>query len=86
MSSKTFKSINYKLTLSVVAAVILLAGGFYIYSIQNDKTANLPDLVAQSVPEIKNTDDLGKAESNLQQTDIDKELDTSEIDEALTLQ
>lgn len=73
--------------LFVIVALIGLVG-WYVYQAQpetavNDSSSSSQTASSDPVPQIQNEDDLKEAEEFLNSSDLDKELDSSEIDAAL---
>ncbi|MDZ7744199.1 MAG: hypothetical protein U5K77_00345 [Candidatus Saccharibacteria bacterium] len=69
----------------VVVAVVAFAG-WRVYDAQENGTESTPEVTSQErtpAPEVSDSQDLEEAESYLKDIDVDSELDTSEIDEAL---
>lgn len=68
----------------IIVVVLLIIGfvGWKLYDNNQKKKAEDSSQVAEP-PEIKNADDLETTESYLNQVDINKALNTSEIDAAL---
>lgn len=77
---------------TILSIVVLGVLGFVIwtfYQKQNDGTSSNNNSSGQvqsenNAPEINESKDLKKAENYLNNTDIDKQLDTKEIDESLS--
>lgn len=68
----------------VLIALVALIGWRVYDRMQNKQTAGNTETASQQTPEVKNNGDLQKAEDFVTNTDIDKSLDTSEIDTALS--
>lgn len=85
-SQKGFGLIEILLTVVVVSLVGFIIWTFYQKQAdkQNGSESNSSQAQQEQVPEINNSQDLEKAEESLQSTEIDKQLDTSEIDESLS--
>jgi|GEM_PF-2555905 competence protein ComGC len=69
--------------LLLIVAIIALAGFFVVTIMNRDDTVNTDQTTTEQTPEVNNSEDLNEAEQFLDNTDIDSELDTSEIDQAL---
>lgn len=68
--------------LIIVAVVALLAfAGWRLYEARVDEQA---DVATEEYPAVESQEDLGEAENFLMDTDIDDELDTSELDKAIS--
>lgn len=74
------------IVLLVVVGLIVFGAWWYLNS-QNetdDQTTPAPTTQEDQVPEIEEEGDLQNTEEFLEDTDVDQELDTSEIDAVLT--
>ncbi len=72
----------------VVVVGILGFAGWLVYDRQksNNDTTDTVQTTESTDQEVKSAEDLKKVEDQLNQSDIDKELDTTEIDAALSEQ
>ncbi len=73
-------------TILVLVIVGLIAFvGWYVYNAQQEGTTNgtSQDAQSESVPEVNNSSDLEEAEEFIESKDVDKQLDTGEIEESL---
>ena len=74
------------LLIGLVVVGLIGFAGWRVYDSQNS-TNDQPASVVQeedSVPQVNSASDLNEMESYLNSQDIDKDLDTSELDEALS--
>lgn len=74
------------LSVLIVVLVILLMGvfGWWYLKSQPDSSSSTTNSTTTTVPEVNTASDLTPAESFLSDSQIDSELDTSEIDEVLS--
>ena len=72
----------------LVVVVVMAAAGFAVWNVyQNNQGPTTQETsstdVADDAPEVNNADDLKQAEEFVKSTDVDNELDTSEVDSTL---
>jgi len=85
-SQRGFALIEIILVVAILAVIGFVGWSFY-NSLQNQQandTSTTEQTSATQPPEVETSDDLKKASEFITKTDIDKQLDTSEIDSALS--
>lgn len=87
LGQKGFSAVEGVIILVVVGLIGLV--GWYVYTTQSKQQDSQTSAPATSqsedkVPEVNSSGDLQAAEEFVNETDVDKALDTSEIDSALS--
>jgi len=79
-----FSAVAVLLVLILVAVIVF--AGWRVMNSQESDTSTTPAITQpqNEVPEVNNNDDLQRSEDFLNGTDIDSELDTSELDSVLS--
>lgn len=86
LNNRGFSAIAGVLLIVIVA--VIGGVGYYVYSQQSDsssqeQSANTSSQSSDDVPDVKTKEDLDKASDYLDSTNVDKQVDTSALDEPL---
>ena len=83
MSSRQQGFTIVEVILVIVVVGVLAFAGWRFLDARHAAQQTADTSTTEQVPEVNDTEDLDEAESYLQETDIDAELDTSELDEVM---
>jgi predicted negative regulator of RcsB-dependent stress response len=90
MAENTNKQAGFGIVEAVVVfaiiALVVIAGWFVYQRVNQDNdAANETSAQVEEAPQVENAADLAESEQYLEDLDIDGQLDTSELDEAVSL-